>query len=174
MYSLVITHLYSYVQYFQGEWLPLTGVNSQLWDSVWQWRRVQWQVTRSSMGNEERLTEMRQTPHLLCQLGTQQFKEHRNARVPGLWWNHPYPGLSSFRMSTFCGLTLLEMCEAGASWGQFRRDTVVPAGARATRLATGSLGLVMALLESISYTQRLSSRRTSAERLGAQESGQTA
>lgn len=46
--------------------------------------------------------------------------------------------------------------------------------ARATTLVTGSLGLVMALLESISYTQHLSVRRISAERLGAQESGQTA
>lgn len=162
-------NLHSYVQYFQGEWLPLTGVNSQSWDSAGQWRRLQWQVTRSSMGNEEWLTEMRQTPHLLCQLG-----KHRNARVPGLWRYHLYPGHSSFRMSTFCSLTLPEMCQAGAAWGQFCRAAAVPAGARATRLVTGSPGLVMALLESISYTQRLSSRRTSAERLGAQESGQTA
>lgn len=67
-----------------------------------------------------------------------------------------------------------EMCRAGAAQGQLCREAAVPAGARATRLVTGSPGLVMALLEAISYIQRLSSRRTSAERLGAQESGQTA
>lgn len=49
-----------------------------------------------------------------------------------------------------------------------------PAGAKATTLVTGSLAPVTALLESISYTQHLSVGRTSAELLGAQESGRTA
>lgn len=65
-------------------------------------------------------------------------------------------------------------CAGQGQHGEFCREAVVPARARATRLVTGSPGFVMALLESISYIQRLSSRRTSAERLGAQESGQTA
>lgn len=167
-------NLYSYVQYFQGgyflwrEWRASCGT---LHDSDGEcndrWHAVRW-VMRKDWRRRDRL------PTYCVNWVRSSLKEHRNARVPGLWWNHLYPGLSSFGMSTFCGLTLLEMCQAGAAWGQFRRDTVVPAGARATRLATGSPGLVMALLESISYTQRLSSRRTSAERLGAQESGQTA
>lgn len=49
-----------------------------------------------------------------------------------------------------------------------------PSGPRATTLGKTSLIPGMALLESISYTQHLSVGRTSAEQLGAQESGQTA